>query len=150
MLRVIIQMWKSCMSSFNCLYCYTWQRFYHQYLHLSLEKQPNTLEIGIGVVLCTVIARRALKVTWALALWPSLCLVLVLSCTGPCGKDSVCRVSLLVKSLRGGPWCETTDSVPLKGTAGCSGSSFMSLASLVHLVLKTYCDAAGQAWTDTP
>lgn len=95
MLRVIIQMWKSCMSSFNCLYCYTWQRFDHQCLHLSLEKHSNTLEIGIGVVLCTVIAHRALEVTWALALWLSLCLVLVLSCAGPCGKASARRVSLL-------------------------------------------------------
>lgn len=88
-------MWKSCMSSFSCLYCYTWQRFYHQCLHLSLEKHSNSLEKGIGVILCTVIAHRALGVTGALALWPSLSFVLVLSCTGPCGKDSAPRVSLL-------------------------------------------------------
>lgn len=86
------------------------------------------------------------------ALWPSLYFVSVLSCAGPCGKDSVSKVALLGagKTLKRytlvwGHWACT-----FKGSAGCFGSSFMSLASLVHLVLKTWSDTAQQAWTEPP
>lgn len=134
MLRVVLQMWKSWVYSFSCFSFYTLQRSYHKRLLFSLGKYSNILERGIGVILCTAI------VHWILvpdppALWPPATLYIRWPCAGPRGEDYVSRAALraMVNPLRGRPWWE----VPSKGIAGCSGPSFMSLASLVHRVLKT-------------